>query len=90
MSDTEGMNVEENITPMKRAVVIKRQKEKLEEEIGGVDDSVNENDEDSDQEFTTKKKKIEKRKDPILDPVFQNRLVRKRDVWIYYYLENLE
>ena len=87
MSDTEDMDTmnekeEENITPTKRAAVIKRQNEKkdtdeLDEELGGVDDLPEEDDEDYDQEYTTKKKKPEKKKEPILDPAFQSRLVRK-------------
>jgi hypothetical protein len=91
MSDAEDAmdtaNEAENITPTKRAAVIKRQKEKLEEkkdadeleeELGGVDDLPDENDEeDSDQEYTTKKKKPIKKPETALDPVFQSRLVRK-------------
>ena len=94
MSDTEEMQTdqvaaEENPTG-KRSSVIKRQKEKLEEkkeadeleeELGGVDDLPDENDEDSDQEYTTKKKKPVKAKpDPIVDPAFQSRLVRRTTV----------
>jgi hypothetical protein len=49
------------------------------EELGGVDDlPEGENDEeDSDQEYTTKKTKPIKKPDPVVDPVFQSRLVRK-------------
>ena len=74
----------DSATPIKRSAVIKRQKEildekkdadELEEELGGVDDLPEENDEDSDQEYTTKKKKPVKKVDPVLDPVFQSRLV---------------
>jgi hypothetical protein len=92
MSDTEEAmdtaNESENITPTKRAAVIKRQKEKLEEkkdadeleeELGGVDDLPDENDEeDSDQEYTTKKKKPIKKPETVLDPAFQSRLVKKK------------
>ena len=90
MSDTEEAmdtaNDSENVTPTKRAAVIKRQKEKLEEkkdadeleeELGGVDDLPEEGDEeDSDQEYTTKKKKPVKKPEPVHDPAFQSRLVR--------------
>lgn len=71
-------------SPTKRSAVIKRQKElldekkdadELEEELGGVDDPPEENEEDSDQEYTTKKKKPVKKIDPVVDPVFQSRLV---------------
>lgn len=94
MSDTEETmdtaNESENITPTKRAAVIKRQKEKLEEkkdvdeleeELGGVDDLPEENDEeDSDQEYTTnKKKKPIKKPETVLDPAFQSRLVKKNN-----------
>jgi hypothetical protein len=96
MSDTEEAmdtaNESENITPTKRAAVIKRQKEKLEEkkdadeleeELGGVDDLPDENDEeDSDQEYTTKKKKPIKKPETILDPAFQSRLVKKKKNFI--------
>lgn len=94
MSDTEEVmdtaNDSENVTPTKRAAVIKRQKEKLdekkdadelEEELGGVDDPPEENEEeDSDQEYTTKKKKPVKKPEVVHDPVFQSRLVRSNEI----------
>ena len=87
MSDTEEIDMisqkeEENITSTKRTAVIKREKEKLEEkqdedelekELDGADNLA----EDSDQEYTTKKKKVGKKNEPIVDSAFQSRLVRK-------------
>jgi hypothetical protein len=84
--DNDEQTESDGISPTKRSAVLKRQKEKLdekkdadelEEELGGVDDLPDENDEDSDQEYTTKKKKPVKKLDPVLDPAFQCRLVRK-------------
>ena len=86
MDTTNDKNDSESITPTKRAAVIKRQKEKLEEkkdadeleeELGGVDELPKEDDEeDSDQEYTTKKKKPIKKPETVLDPAFQSRLVK--------------
>jgi len=105
MSDTDDAmdvaNDSENVTPTKRAAVIKRQKEKLEEkkdvdeleeELGGVDELPDKDDEeDSDQEYTTKKKKPIKKPDIILDPAFQSRLVKIFfSIHSYFFFVHLE
>lgn len=87
MDTTNDKTEPENATPTKRAAVVKRQKEiledkkdadELEDELGGVDDIPEEDDEGSDQEYTTKKKKPVKPKETALDPAFQSRLVKKQ------------
>ncbi|UJR08789.1 hypothetical protein I4U23_013045 [Adineta vaga] len=107
MSDTEepmdtanDKNDSENTTPTKRAAVIKRQKEKLEEkkdadeleeELGGVDElPEGEDEEDSDQEYTTKKKKPIKKPEIVLDPAFQSRLNEDQVKRFNYLLEQTE
>lgn len=107
-SDTEEMDTTNgkhdqlntsNESPTKRAAVIKRQKEKLEEkkdadeleeELGGIDDLPDENDEDSDSEYSTKKKKPVKKVEPTLDPAFQSRLNEDQVKRFNYLLEQTE
>ena len=93
MNTTNDTNEPEDVTSTKRAAVIKRQKEKLEEkkdvdeleeELGGIADLPDDEEEDSDQEYTTKKKKPIKKPDTVLDPAFQSRLVKKIESSFHY------
>ncbi|CAF2997827.1 unnamed protein product [Rotaria socialis] len=98
MDTTNDKNESENVTPTKRAAVVKRQKEKLEEkqdaeeleeELGGVDE-LPDNEEDSDQEYTTKKKKPIKKPEIVHDPAFQSRLNEDQVKRFNYLLEQTE
>ncbi|CAF1054462.1 unnamed protein product [Adineta ricciae] len=100
MDTANEKNDSENTTPTKRSAVIKRQKEKLEEkkdadeleeELGGTDDlPEGEDEEDSDQEYTTKKKKPIKKPETVLDPAFQSRLNEDQVKRFNYLLEQTE
>ena len=54
----------------------------FQEELGGVDELPEEDEEGegSDQEYTTKKKKLVKKPDPVVDPIFQSRLVSEERI----------
>ncbi|CAF0842533.1 unnamed protein product [Adineta steineri] len=91
MSDTEepmdtanDKSDSDNTTPTKHA-------DELEEELGGVDElPEGDGEEDSDQEYTTKKKKPIKKPEIVLDPAFQSRLNEDQVKRFNYLLEQTE